>query len=294
MTKLESLLPQTEPGVRERRIRDMSSQRDSWLRQMELMQLNAMSGVTSAPARALPGIVAPPVTAPLAAAGPARVAPPVARPAPVARLPHAPQSAAQPAGHHAGDTAAAAGHSGRVRTAMLTGSFGLPPLPASTGTAGLFSAMPGEAADTAGAAMPPAAAAPQLPLRMAPLRHAAAPLPSAPPTGPVQRPPLPDAPAAAAAAALMDKYALAWPARVMHLAGTGQDLDLWIRDSALGEEAAARLVAQVAQDSASHGLRLRSVTLNGKTLAAAAWQREAFGATPYFNIIQPKDHDGTR
>lgn len=77
-----------------------------------------------------------------------------------------------------------------------------------------------------------------------------------------------DAPDAPAPAARGEEERFAdkpvWQKRMMHLNGKGDDVDLYIRDSALDAAESQKIIARVAADMAGMGLRLKGATVNGK------------------------------
>lgn len=77
-----------------------------------------------------------------------------------------------------------------------------------------------------------------------------------------------DAPDAPAPAARGEEEQFAdkpvWQKRMMHLNGKGDDVDLYIRDSALDAAESQKIIARVAADMAGMGLRLKGATVNGK------------------------------
>lgn len=82
-----------------------------------------------------------------------------------------------------------------------------------------------------------------------------------------------------------------WEERKIHFSGQGQDVDVWIRDSALTESASTPLLAQLAQEMAGMGLRMKNVTINGK---AVHTEREAPPAQAEHRINHPEKTYGTR
>jgi len=83
----------------------------------------------------------------------------------------------------------------------------------------------------------------------------------------------------------------AWEERKIHFTGQGQDVDVWIRDSALTAPSSATVLAQLAQEIAGMGLRMKNVTINGKLV-------ETDGKTPAAEqqprINHPEKTHGTR
>ncbi len=57
-----------------------------------------------------------------------------------------------------------------------------------------------------------------------------------------------------------------WQKRMIHVAQDGQDVSLSIRDNTLLPNQSAQIVSRLAGDVAQSGLRLRSATINGKTV----------------------------
>lgn len=82
-----------------------------------------------------------------------------------------------------------------------------------------------------------------------------------------------------------------WEERKIHFSGQGQEVDVWIRDSALTASASTPLLAQLAQEMAGMGLRMKNVTINGK---AVHTERKAPPAQPEHSIHQPEKTHGTR
>jgi hypothetical protein len=60
-----------------------------------------------------------------------------------------------------------------------------------------------------------------------------------------------------------------WQQRQIHVAQTGTDVSVSIRDQALGASQSTRIVYQLISDAAETGLRLRSAVINGKSLFKA-------------------------
>lgn len=61
-----------------------------------------------------------------------------------------------------------------------------------------------------------------------------------------------------------------WQKRLIHVAQDGQELSLSIRDATLDARQSSQIVARVASDAAQSGLRVRSATVNGKTMIRQA------------------------
>jgi hypothetical protein len=67
-----------------------------------------------------------------------------------------------------------------------------------------------------------------------------------------------------------------WPARSVHMTMDSAGARVWIRDSALTQEAAGGMVSSLAGELALRGLRLRALTINGRLAfeveAARGWE----------------------
>jgi len=83
----------------------------------------------------------------------------------------------------------------------------------------------------------------------------------------------------------------AWEERKIHFTGQGQDVDVWIRDSALTAPSSATVLAQLAQEMAGMGLRMKNVTINGK-LVETDGKTSAAEQQPRIN--HPENTHGTR
>ena len=290
---------------------DAANQRESWLRQMELAQLNGMTSSAGKP-RAAPAAMQPPPSA--------------LRPMPQAR---------QGAAHDSAESARQERRDAPQDDSGAPPDLHAPAVQATTQAAAqaamqappaqAVSAAPPEVAATAGAATAPqlisgpqnapaavagalargplAAATPAASATLMPAMATAAPgaivgagagqavlrslvrpgltMPAGEGAAPnLESAPEPAAPEAAPLPEHQQPLAEkpVWQKRMMHLTGSGQEVDVWIRDSALDAQQSAGLVARLAGDMAGAGLRLKGVTVNGK----AAAHSDAQPAPPSF------------
>lgn len=266
MTRITAHLPAFDDAARARRQTDLANQKDNWLRQMEMAQLNDMNKpgakdarddapadawrepaaaaaqekatAAASTAQAAPHATRAPVNGQFAALAPGLAAPLRPGQSP-ALVPVFTATLARPAGIDAA-------HPGASQPTQRPGMVGLP-----AGATELASDAPLDAADAA----PHAGADDEARLQQ-------------------QR---------------------QFQKRMMHLTGSGQEVKLWIRDSALGQAQSMELVYRMAGDMAGMGLRLAGATINGKPALrenASAPFADSLDAEPHSPITTQEKHHG--
>lgn len=262
MTSISSFMPPAGERTAAQNPSETANQRDSWLRQMEFAQVTDMN---QAGTHAAAAAIARPAPQRLQS-----VLPPAARPAP-----QTPDGSAQPVCHDVAQQL----NSVRVNASnSATGKNStLPEVPAqmSASAAAASSASAAQPVEEA-IATTVAALTRQLWLAFGSAARTQ-------PAGASE-----EAPELGETAA---GEAPQWEERKIHFSGQGQDVDVWIRDSALTASAGTPLLAQLAQEMAGMGLRMKNVTINGK---AVHTERETPPAQAEHSIHQPEITHGTR
>lgn len=268
MTMITSFLPPPDERSLAVRPSETANQRDSWLRQMELAQVADMNQAGRHAASATP--------ARSTAQRPLPVQPPAARPA--SPMPAGPAAPAPGPGNDQshGCQAARAPAAGAARRSTA----GLAKPPAATQFAAA-SASSGTAwhAEEATLVATTALLSRQLRTRMA----ASAMQQDAAAEGTDSEAPVLGETAATEAPV--------WEERKIHFTGQGEEVNVWIRDNALTAPAGAQVVAQLAQEIAGMGLRMKNVTINGKLVAADG---KAPSTEQQHRINHPEKTHGTR
>ena len=283
MTTINGFMPRLDDAAPTLRQSDQANHRDSWLRQMELAQVNDMNQAT-APAGAArqPAPTRPPLA--VSAAGHAPKA-------------QAPTDAASQAsqGQGAGATAQTGMMRDRTapgRTGLATSTAsGMPAALAGAPVSGLAQPTPRGSAELDQSAVSPGTA--EL-LQGAHSGSGRGYVVSAGSATPAQADgDAAESPAAAATDAQLQKQQQ-FDKRMMHLTGSGDDVNLWIRDSALTQAQSLALVQRMAADVASQGLRLKGATVNGKNalLESRAPRVDPTNASALPPIPTTKDHHG--
>jgi len=267
MTMITSFLPPPDERALSVRPSETANQRDSWLRQMELAQVADMNRAGKHAASAMP--VRPTAQRPQPVQAPApRPAPPTAGPA--ALVPGH--------GNHKSPACQAARAPAAGAARRSTAALANPPAAAqlaASGASNTAALHADEAATTAAAAV----LSRQLRARMT--------------AGAMEQDAAPgdtgsEAPVHGETAA---NEAPVWEERKIHFTGQGEEVDVWIRDSALTEPAGTQVVAQLAQEIAGMGLRMKNVTINGKLVAADG---KAPSTEQQHRINHPEKIHGTR
>lgn len=266
MTKISGLPPGFDDAARARGQADVANQHDSWLRQMELAQMSDMNRTGVRQGHAAPGARPATPRAPVA---------PVAQAAQAAQAvraePKAPQRSAER------QQQATQERDPRTPAAMRTDAA----MPQQAGNVSIAPAQPVPGSVPTIVAAMPASVAASIAARATateggspaagehqPVRAGlAAILPGAmtpPDSARLETAEGETAPQAASEHESMPDAPREFQKRMMHLTGSGQDVKLWIRDSALGQAQSLELVYRMAGDMATMGLRLKGATINGK------------------------------
>ena len=265
MTKISGLPPGFDDAARARGQADVANQHDSWLRQMELAQMGDMNKDGAKPHHATPVGVPRPPAAHVVRAEPV---PQAVRGAPAAvqRSTERQQQRTKERPAHAPD---ANGAAPVLVVPRQAGDACMAPAQAGPGSAPtMVAAMPASlAASIAARAMTTEGGSPAAGEHQ-PVRAALAGiLPGAmtlPEGGLLETAEGETAPQAASEHEPVADAPREFQKRMMHLTGNGQDVKLWIRDSALGQAQSLELVYRMAGDMAAMGLRLKGATINGK------------------------------